>query len=219
MAVRQQTDIWMVSSLTAWCWRVNTFVWPWQRVSRDGYDIGAPWHYCSHWKVCRSPHTGPRVAATLFHKRTCARARKVTIEAQSQIAKSFNDPSSVWAAIVSWSLTRKREHLWDGNVGVLISYMAKTKCQLLITHVCWKTREATTGEGTIKAFQKSIQEFLFIFCWDHDPAPLCIWVLFRVMWNTVIVHHLYKLLPQLVLWGTLKCKRIEDVHLLRFVLL
>lgn len=62
MAMCQVTDIWMVYSLTVWCWGVNTFVWTWQKVSSDGYDIAAPWHYCSHWEVCRSPQdTGYRI--------------------------------------------------------------------------------------------------------------------------------------------------------------
>lgn len=56
MAMCQVADIWMASSLTVWCWGVNTFVWPWQKVRSDRYDIAAPWHYCSHWEVRRSPH-------------------------------------------------------------------------------------------------------------------------------------------------------------------
>ena len=132
MAMCQVTDIWMASSLTVWCWGVNTFVWPWQKVSSDGYDIAAPWHYCSHWEVRRSPHlqdTGCRVCRVSnthshtfahTHTHTHTHTREVSIKARSQMAQSLNDASSVWAAIVSWPLTRRREHLWDGNVAALI---------------------------------------------------------------------------------------------------
>lgn len=74
MAMCQVTDIWMASSLTVWCWGVNTFVWPWQRVSSDGYDIAAPWHYCSHWEVRRSPHLHDAGSLFLLHAHTHSHA-------------------------------------------------------------------------------------------------------------------------------------------------
>ena len=123
MAMCQLADVWMASSLTVWCWGVNTFVWPWQKAGSDGYDIGAPWHYCSHWEVCRSPHLQDTGCLCLSASRThtpCTHAHEAGIKAWSQIAYSFNDPSSVWAAIVSWPLTGRGEQLWDGNVAALI---------------------------------------------------------------------------------------------------
>lgn len=70
MAMCQVTDIWMVYSLTVWCWGVNTFVWTWQKVSSDGYDIAAPWHYCSHWEVCRRIQDTESLFLFLFHIHT-----------------------------------------------------------------------------------------------------------------------------------------------------
>lgn len=71
MGVCQVTDISMVSSLTVWCWDVNTFVWPWQKIVSDGYDIAGPWGTPSiKSSVGVHSHRIRSAYASLFHSLT-----------------------------------------------------------------------------------------------------------------------------------------------------